>query len=176
MLHSLFFKNLWLLLVSIILILSGIYVLFNPLNALIASTLFVGLLFVFIGTGYLLSFRQGDSYAILALGILDIFIGLLFLTNIGLSAATLPIIFALWILFNGIVQLAMGLELRHSVDIPYKAMISAGILGIIFSILIFIYPAVGAIAITVLLGLYLVGYGLFELVRFVKLSKQQPSI
>ncbi len=160
-------RNIWLLIISILLILSGIYVLFNPVSALIASVLCIGILFIILGSGYILAFKDGDSYAILALGILDVLIGLLFLTNIGISIATLPIILAFWILFNSTVQLAMALEIKNQEDAPWKQMIGASIFGIGFSILIFIYPTLGNITITLLLGLYLIGYGLFELHRFI---------
>ena len=118
MFQNLCSKNIWLLIISILLILSGIYVLFNPLSALIASVIFIGIFLLLIGSAYLLSFQENDSYAILALGILDIFLGLIFLTNIGITAITFPIIWAFWIMFNSIVQLAMGLELRNSPDVP----------------------------------------------------------
>ena len=174
--QNLFLKNIWLPLIGAILILCGIYVLFNPMSALIASAIFIGVLFIFLGTGYLLSFRQGDSYAIFALGILDIFLGLIFLTNIGISALTLPVILGLWILFNSIVQIAMGFELKNTSGVPWKTIIGAGVFGIIFSTLIFIYPVVGTVTITFLLGLYLIGYGIFEIVRFFKLIEKQPSL
>ena len=170
MLKKLCSRNIWLLIVSLLLIMSGIYVLFNPISALIASVLVVGILFIILGSSYILAFKDGDSYAILALGILDVFIGLLFLTNIGISVITIPIILAFWILFNSTVQLAMGLEIKNIPNAPWKQLIGSSIFGIGFSILIFIYPAIGNITITLLLGLYLIGYGIFELNRFITTS------
>ena len=167
MLKKLCSRNIWLLIVSLLLIMSGIYVLFNPISALIASVLVVGILFIILGSSYILAFKDGDSYAILALGILDVFIGLLFLTNIGISVITIPIILAFWILFNSTVQLAMGLEIKNIPNAPWKQLIGSSIFGIGFSILIFIYPAIGNITITLLLGLYLIGYGIIELHRFI---------
>ena len=78
MLKKICYRNIWLLIVSLLLITSGVYVLFNPLSALIASVLIIGILFIILGSSYILAFKDGDSYAILALGILDVFIGLLF--------------------------------------------------------------------------------------------------
>lgn len=170
MLKKICYRNIWLLIVSLLLITSGIYVLFNPLSALIASVLIIGILFIILGSSYILAFKDGDSYAILALGILDVFIGLLFLTNIGVSVITLPIILAFWILFNSTVQLAMGLEIKNNPNAPWKQLVGASVFGIAFSVLIFIYPTIGNITITLLLGLYLLGYGIFELNRFITTS------
>lgn len=173
MLQKICTHNIWLLIISTLLILSGVYVLFNPISALVASVLVIGVLFIILGSSYILVFKEGESYAILALGILDIFVGLLFLTNIGISVATLPVILAFWILFNSTVQLAMGLEIKNITGAPWKQLVGAGIFGIGFSILIFVYPAVGNITITLLLGLYLIGYGIFELNRFITSSHQK---
>ena len=172
MLKSSCCKNFWLLLISLLLIASGIYVLFNPISALISSVIFIGIFLLLIGSGYLLSFQENDSYAILALGILDIFLGLIFLTNIGITALTLPIIWAFWIMFNSIIQIAMGMELKNTPNVPYKQIIGAGVFGVLFSTLIFIYPAVGTFTITILLGFYLIGYGVFELYRLKSCNKK----
>lgn len=162
----------WLLIISLLLIVSGIYVFFNPLTALLTSALFIGLILIFVGTGYILSFSQGESYAILALGILDILVGILFLTNLSITAFTLPVILAFWIMSNSVVQLAMAFELKDSPDFPTKPWVIGSFLGIVLSILIFMYPVIGTLAITILLGFYLIGYGLFELHRFINCSKK----
>lgn len=162
-------KNIGLLLIGILLIIGGIYVLFNPLAALIASALFIGIALVLVGVGYLFLYTQDKSYLTLSLGILDIFIGLVFLSNIGISAATMPIIFALWILFIGISQLAMGLELKKLTPVSssaWKWWTASGLFGILFAILVFIFPTIGALSITILLGIYLIEYGAFELNRY----------
>ena len=169
------FKNMWLLFISILLILSGIYVLFNPLTALITSVILIGIVLITIGCGYILSFQENDSYAILALGILDVFVGLFFLTNIGITALSFPIIWGFWILFNSTIQLVMGLELKNQDKNLFKALVSTSVFGLIFATLIFIYPAVATITITVLLGLYLIGYGIFEFSRFIACIKQKSA-
>lgn len=161
-------KNIWLLIISILLIIGGIYVLFNPVTALVASALTIGVVLIVIGTGYLITFRQSNSYIMLTMGILDILIGVLFLTNIGVSAVSMPIIFGLWILFNGISQLVMGIEIKDTQGPAWKWLVGSGIFGIVFSVLIFAYPVIGTVTLTLLLGLYLIGYGGFELNRYLK--------
>lgn len=165
-------KKIWLLIISILLIVSGIYVFFNPLSALLTSALFIGVILIMMGTGYILSFSQGESYAILALGLLDILVGILFLTNLSITALTLPIILAFWIMANSVVQLAMSFELRNDPNFPTKPLVIGSCLGIILSVLIFLYPIVGTLTITLLVGFYLIGYGLFELHRFIKCNKK----
>lgn len=162
-------RNIWLLIIGILLVICGVYVLFNPVTALVASALTIGVILIVIGTGYLITFRQSDSYITLIMGIVDILIGILFLTNLGITAVSMPIIFGLWVLFNGISQLVMGLEIKNTQGPAWKWLVGSGIFGIIFSLLIFAYPVIGTVTLTLLLGLYLIGYGAFELNRYFRI-------
>ncbi len=163
-------RNFGLLLISLLLIIGGIYVLFHPMAALLASAFMIGFVFVALGVGYLLLYGQVKTYWALGLGILDLFIGIVFLSNMGVSAASMPIIFALWILFVGISQLTVGLDLKKlsSNAKGWKWWAASGVFGILFALLIFLFPAVGALSITVVFGIYLIEYGAFELDRYLR--------
>lgn len=161
-------RSVWLLIVGALLILCGVYVLFNPITALITSAMLVGIAFIFIGTSYLMSYRENTSYTLLAMGILDLFIGLLFLTNLGISAANMPIILGLWILFNSTISFVMGLELRHRGNKNGRFLFWSGLIGILFALLVFALPIIGTVTLTLVVGLYLIIYGLFEINRYIK--------
>ncbi len=161
-------KSIWLLIVSLLLIGSGIYVLFNPMTALVASALVAGAIFILMGFGYLFDFRQCRSYMCLAIGILDVIVGIILLSNLGITAISIPMIFGLWCLFIGITQFVAALELKEE-EIPFgNWLLAAGLIGIIFGLLIFFYPSFGALTITFLMGAYLILYGVFELNRYIK--------
>lgn len=161
-------RSIWLLIIGVLLILCGIYVILNPITALLASAMFIGLVFIVLGAGYLMVFRERNSYWMLALGILDLIIGVLFLGNLGITAASMPVIFGLWILFNGITEIVMGLEMKRNSDPNWQILFWGGIGGIIFSLLIFAYPVVGTFMITALIGIYLIVYGMLEIIRYFK--------
>ena len=160
--------NLWLLIISILLIGCGIYVLLNPITALIASALFIGITFILMGVGYLIVFRRTKSYMQLSIGLLDIVIGLIFLANLGITAVSMPLIFGLWCLFIGVTQIAAGLELKQVLDRSWSWIVTSGIVGLIFALLIFFYPFIGTVTITLLMGGYLIVYGAFELNRYLR--------
>ncbi len=159
-------RSVWLLIIGILLILCGLYVIFNPVTALIASAMIIGLIFIVVGTGYLMVFRESESYMMLSLGILDLIIGVLFIANLGITAVNMPIIFGLWILFNGITEIVMGIEMKGRLDTNWKILFFGGIAGVIFSLLIFAYPVIGTFVITMLIGAYLIAYGALEIVRY----------
>ncbi len=161
-------KNIWLLIVSLILIMCGIYVLFSPATALVASALIAGAAFIAMGAGYLMAFRYTRSYMHVTLGVLDIVVGLILLVNLGVTAASMPIIFAFWCLFVGITQVVAALELREVGEPIEKWLLASGIIGIIFSLLIFFNPVFGVLTISFLMGAYLILYGAFELNRYLR--------
>lgn len=160
--------RLWLLVVSVLLIGCGVYILLNPMTALIASALFIGITFIMMGIGYLIVFRYKKSYMHLSLGILDIIIGFIFLINLGITTISMPLIFGLWCLFIGITQITAGLELKQVNDRSWSWMTTSGLIGLIFALLIFFYPLIGTITITLLIGGYLIIYGAFELNRYLR--------
>ena len=161
-------KSIWLLIIGILLALCGVYVIFNPITALLASAMFVGLVFIILGAGYLMVFREKNSYWMLALGILDLIIGILFIGNLGITIVSMPVILGLWILFNAITEIVMGIEMKRTFDPNWQILFWGGVGGIIFSLLIFAYPVVGTFMITALIGIYLIGYGLLEIIRYFK--------
>lgn len=161
-------KNFWLMIIGILLVLCGVFVLFNPMTALVASAMFIGLVLIVLGVGYLMVFRDTGSYMMLALGILDIFVGILFLTNLGISAVSMPVIFGLWVLFNGITEIVLGLEMRREKSPNWQILFWGGIGALIFSFLIFAYPFIGTFVITFLIGAYLIVYGALEIIRYFK--------
>lgn len=161
-------KNIELFLIGCLLIFCGIYLLISPQTALIASALSIGIILILLGIGYLLTFKKHNFYPSLTLGLLDILVGSLFLINIPITATTMPIIFSFWVLFNALSQIIMSFELQKESDHFSKPLFIIGLIGIFISVLIFIYPIIGTLTITFLLGSYLIGYGLLELHRYFK--------
>jgi uncharacterized membrane protein HdeD (DUF308 family) len=161
-------KNIWLLIIGVILMACGVYVLFSPMTALLASAIIAGGAFIAMGIGYLMAFRYTRSYMHVTLGILDVLIGLILLANLGITAASMPIIFAFWCLFVGVIQLVASFELRDVGEPIEKLLLLSGVIGIIFSLLIFFNPVFGMLSLSFLMGAYLILYGVFEVGRYLK--------
>lgn len=161
-------RNISRLIISLLLMFCGAYVLFNPVAALMTTSLILGLFFIVTGIGYFFVFYQSRSYMLMIMGILDILIGLIFVSNLGLTAQSIPIIFALWCLFIGITQIASSLEMKDFQIDVWKWVFGLGLLSVLFAFLIFFHPAIGILTITLLMGSYLIIYGLFEFARFIQ--------
>lgn len=157
--------GIWHLIAGILMAVLGVFIWMNPAATLMALALYIGIVFIIVGAGYFaasFSFRSGWY---LLVGLLDILVGIIFVSNLGVSAASLPIIFAVWCLAVGAVQVASAFQLR-SAGFPWSWTLGAGILGILFGFLILAYPALGALTITALMGAYVALYGIVEIIEF----------
>ena len=157
--------GLWHLAAGIIMVLLGFYVWFNPMTSLLALALYLGVAFILIGAVYMAASFSFESGWYLFVGILDILVGVIFVTNLGVTAETLPIIFALWSLAVGGIQIVAAYHLYKD-GFNWSLALIAGIIGVIFAFLILSYPILGAIAITTLMGAYILLYGVVEILEY----------
>lgn len=158
--------GLWHLIAGILMSIVGIFVWFNPLASLMALAVYLGIAFIIVGIGYItasFSFRSGWY---LLVGIFDLFAGIIFVANLGITAISLPVIFGLWCLAVGVVQAVTSFQLKK-LGLPSNWSLIAGLLGVLFGFWILVYPAVGAITITALMGTYVLLYGIVQIVEYV---------
>ncbi|MDR2902748.1 MAG: DUF308 domain-containing protein [Lactobacillales bacterium] len=146
--------------IGLLMIALGGFVWMHPVDALVGLAIYLGIIFIVAGVGHLAAFFSGWSGVHVALAILDLFIGILFVTNLGISALSLPFIVGLWVLFTGIIQILAALQSRVTESTFWLWTLVSGILGVLFAILIIYNPVIGMYTITVLLGTYLVLYGI----------------
>lgn len=158
------------LVIGILMIALGIYTWFHPVATLIALALYLGVVFIVVGLGYLILAFHIDSGWYLALGLLDVLVGILFVSNLGVTAESLPIIFALWTLFVGVLQVSEAFY-RKRIDYPWGLELISGFIGILFSMLIMTNPMIGAITITILMGSYIILYGILGLLEYSYIKK-----
>lgn len=157
--------GLWHLLAGIIMLILGVYVWFHPAVTLLALALYLGIVFIAVGLGYFMASFSYDSGWYMMVGVLDILVGVVFVGNIGVTALSLPIIFALWSMAIGAIQLVTAFQFKRN-DIPWSWSLCSGILGILFGFLILLYPSIGTITITALMGTYIILFGVIGIAEY----------
>ena len=151
--------GIWHLIAGIVIAVLGVYVWFNPAATLLGLALYLGIIFIVVGAGYfMLSFSNRSG----------------FVGNLGLTAATLPIVLALWFLAIGVMQIVASFSLRRE-GYSWGWSLLAGVLGVLFAFLILAYPAVGAVTITALVGAYFFMYGVIEIGEYVSNRRLMPA-
>lgn len=166
-------NSLWILIASLLMVFTGVYILFNPNEAILALALYIGVTFICIGSGYIYAYSKLKSNWYLAVGITDILVGIIFITNLGITAVTLPIIFACWAMFIGVTQLVSVFQMKELGFDNWSWSAIAGIISILFAFLILCRPIVGVVTISFLMGSYLFISGLMGVIEFYVLKKLQ---
>ncbi|MGN1063512.1 MAG: HdeD family acid-resistance protein [Alphaproteobacteria bacterium] len=154
--------------VSLLSIVLGVYVLLNPAAALLAIALYIGIGLVLMGIGYALIYQKTNSSISLIWAVLDIIVGSLFLFDLGVSVVTIPIIFALWILGVAVTQAFTAFWLKKNKNSSWIWLFISALIGIIFAGLIIMHPIIGILTLTVLMGGFLIIYGVSEFIRYLK--------
>lgn len=111
--------NWWLaLIVGILSLVVGFVVLINPVESYFTFALWLGVAIFISGiVGLVLSLSSRNRvvrsvWAILA-AVIDIFIGILLMFNIMLSAEVMPLLLGIWLLYRGFTLLIGGLDLQR---------------------------------------------------------------
>ena len=169
MVVSRYVNSRWNLFAGIVMMLLGLFIWFNPFDTLLALAFYIGLGFVFAGVFYLMSSYELKFGWYLLVGSFDTLVGVVLISNIGITAASLPIILALWCLTVGIIQIISSLEFK-GLDLPWKWTALMGYVGLFFGLSVLMFPTIGAVAISLIIGFYAIMFGILQIIEY-KISR-----
>ncbi len=119
-----------------------------------------------------------DSWWVLLLeGLVGIFTGLITFARPGLTTLVLFYTISFWAIVTGILEIIAAIRLRKEIQGEWKLALS-GIGSLIFGVLLIFFPAVGALTIAWLIGIYAIFFGVIfiglglELRKFALLQKK----
>lgn len=155
----------WNLFAGVVMMVLGLIIWFNPFDTLLALAFYIGLGFMIAGLFYLISAYELRFGWYLLVGSFDVLVGTVLISNLGITAASLPIILALWCLTVGIIQIISSLEYK-SVDLPWKWTALMGYVGLFFGLAVLMFPTVGAVAISTAMGFYAIMFGILQIIEY----------
>lgn len=157
--------SIWHLIAGSVMIILGIAVWLNPGPSLLAMAIYLGAALFLLGCGYVtFSFTEYSGWYFVV-GLLDIFVGLILLTNLGLTVQTLPIILAFWFLATGVMQVSGSLDIKKH-GLPWGWSMFSGILGIVLGFFILAYQTVGDYTLVLAAGFYIFAYGALSVAEY----------
>ncbi|MEU7001188.1 HdeD family acid-resistance protein [Nonomuraea sp. NPDC046570] len=157
----------WLFLIrGICAIIFGILALIWPGITLLTLVIFFGAYAIVSGVFSLFSAlrhgAQGRAWMILS-GILGIAAGIIAFAWPGITTIALLYVIAFWAIFAGISEIIAGIKLRNEIENEWM-LIVGGVLSVIFGLLLVIWPRSGALALTWLIGIFAIIYGVTTVV------------
>lgn len=151
------------LILGILLVITGVVTLFNPIVTTVAFSQAFGILLLSMGVLRLIryfstSFFRTGTFLIGA-G-LDVGLGALMFLNPAMTAAVFVGIIGFWVLFNAIVEVAISIDLKHAGFNRWWLSLILGLFGIIFGIMLVSDARLSTMYFTVLISAYLITNGI----------------
>ncbi len=154
------------LVIGILMTITGFYIWFHPLDTLILVALYLGIIFILAGGAYIVEYLRRKHTRYLTYGAINLIVGAILVSNGALVATSLSIIFALWILFSSVVQIITSVKFKQMNISFWIYPLIAGTLGLIFSLVVLHNPSAGVLTIAIIIGTYMIMYGLIEISEY----------
>lgn len=166
---NLFSRVLWVL-SGVLLAAAGIFAIANPAAALTSLALLIGLTMLISGVVDIVIYARGHALLagagwILADGILTVLLSMFLLFNQVVTAAALPFVFGMWILFTGVSRAIGSFDLKRLGVRGWGWFLALGIVLAAAGLLSFCKPLAAAVAIGILVGIVLILEGVAAVMK-----------
>lgn len=174
-------RNWWLLaLRGVFAIIFGLIALFAPRIALFAFIIVFGVYAIIDGiAAVVIAIQERGSLSrwgwVLFEGIISILAGVVAFVYPGLTALALLFIVAIYAILTGILEIVAAFVIRGFAAREWALGI-AGVLSIIFGIILFIRPGAGLLTILWLVGIYAIVFGILFIVRAFQMRSLASSV
>lgn len=153
-----------------ILVVLGVLSLLYPFVVLVTTAIFMGVGLLFCGLNHLvpyISMRNNPQRPVwmLPLAIVDIVVGVLFLSHIGLAIFTVTTLVGAWMLMTGGIRVFIAFKLKEAGAEKWWLMLASAILIMLVAGILLANPFVAGVAIALLTGASLIGMGVLVIME-----------
>ena len=164
------------ILTSAVLLVIGIFLFIQPDTVIRMISVVLGLLFLVPGISALVDYFKEKNNSSLITGIITILISLILIINTKFVASILPFILGIYFVVNGINRLMYAVELKKQGFVDFSKSLVLALLIIFCGILFIINPFEGALAITKIIGIFMIIYSLLDITNTVIVKKGMKDI
>ncbi|MCR5014652.1 MAG: DUF308 domain-containing protein [Bacteroidales bacterium] len=168
--------KIWLAVSGILLIALGIVCLCNSVETLFATAWLIGLLTLLSGiTTMVFTFKTQlflpNSGSRMLSGLLQVLLGFFFLFNNAALTASLPFVFAVWVIVEGVSLAIRSFDYKRVGFAYWWVILILGVAAAVLGILGLRNPVASGYTISTLLGIAIIAFGIANLVAFFGLNK-----
>jgi len=174
-------KKIWLCISGILLIALGVYFIINPNITLVSAAYVLGFLTLATGIFKLVfTFRtqafMPNSGTRMLSALLDIFFGCFFLFNLLGTAASLPFVFAIWVIIEGVSVIVASFDYKK-VGFPYWwALLLFGIVGVVLGFFGLKNMEATAVTLSTLISIAVILFGLAHILAVAGVTRFEKNI
>ena len=173
--------KIWLCIAGALLVALGITCICHPADTLLAAAWLIGCFTLFAGISKLFfTFRTQaflpNSGSRMLSALLDIIIGVIFLANNLFVAFSLPVVFAIWLLVEGLITAVNSFDYKR-VGFPYWwCLLLLGIAGAVLGFVGLREPSVTAGALSTLIGIGVIALGIAYLLALIGIKHFEKAV
>ena len=164
------------ILTSAVLLVIGIFLFIQPDTVIRMISVVLGLLFLVPAITSLVDYFKEKNNSSLVIGIITILISLILIINTEFVASILPFILGIYFVVNGINRLMYAVELKKQGFVDFSKSLVLALLIIFCGIIFIINPFEGALAITKIIGIFMIIYSLLDITNTVIVKKGMKDI
>ena len=170
----------WSIVRGALMIVFGILALVWPLGTAVALAIFVGIFALVDGVIDLIDairFRGSPGVGLrVFLGVVSLLFGALLLFWPQISLGVLVIFVAIWSILIGALQIIANVSLRAQSGRSWVWGVIAGAIGVVFGIVVLIWPKAGVVTLIWLIGIWAIVFGIVLIVLGIQLRKAAQSV
>lgn len=165
----------WVLAYGILTLLAGILVLAWPSQTLLVLAVLFGVQLIISGIFRFVAALASDDLTggtrvlLALLGVLSIIIGLWAVRHVLLTLLALTVFLGIYWVVNGVIDIFTAISHRHMPDRGWSAVM--GVLSILAGILVLAYPGLTLLGLAVILGIWLLVFGIMEMTAAFRIRK-----
>jgi uncharacterized membrane protein HdeD (DUF308 family) len=119
--------------------------------------------------------QRGHWFMMLLIGVVSILAGIAAIAWPGLTAIALVMIIAAWAIMKGVFEIVAAIELRKEIDNEWLLGL-AGVVSILFGIVLFARPGEGALALIWVIGFFAIARGALLIMLGMRLRRINNSL
>ena len=159
------------ILTSVVIFVIGIFLFIQPDTVITMISVVLGILFLIPGITSLVDYFKEKNNSSLILGVITCLISLILIINTKFVASILPFILGIYFVVNGISRVQYALELKKQNFDKFSTSLILALLIIVCGVVFIINPFDGALAITKIIGIFMIIYSVLDISNTVIIKK-----
>lgn len=163
------------LVTSIIMLIMGVFLLIKPDFVLTTLSTIIGLIILIPGIISLVDYFKTKYMPNLVIGVVAGILGLIFIFRPTFISSILPFVLGIYFIINGLSRLQYALEMKKNKVPECTSSLVSSILILVCGILLIINPFSGAVALTQVIGIFMIIYAALDIYNMATTKKKMKS-
>jgi uncharacterized membrane protein HdeD (DUF308 family) len=170
----------WAVVRGVLAIIFGIIAMVSPIGTAVVLAVVIGIFAIVDGIVDLVDAirHRGTSGVGLRvfLGIVSLLFGIIILVWPGKTLGFMVILIAIWSILIGVLQIVANISIRKEAPGAWVWGVISGALGLIFGILVLVWPGMGLVTLIWLIGIWAIVFGIALIVLGIQVRKASKAV